>query len=607
LIVAVRRSTIRTLLSADREKQQPAAHSDDESFEEDEPMVISRAPVLAIAAALALGACASRDGASVSSTIPARTAESRAALVARAGAPLFDGLGDYHREIATRDPGAQRYFDQGMVLAFGFNHAEAIRSFRAAQRLDEQCAMCFWGEALATGPNINVTANGKAVMSEAEQVSAYAALQRALALRDAAPEIERDLIDALAARYSETPVEDRDPYDRAYADALGALTAKYPGDDDVAAMFAEAWMNTMPWDYWSDGDTPRPGTVPVIAALETILARNPRHALALHLYIHAVEASSNPGRAETAADTLLGLVPGSGHLVHMPAHIYWRVGRYHDAAEANVLAAAVDEDYIAQCNAQGFYPALYYPHNIHFLWAASSMEGRSSVAIEAARKVQANVRLEQIDEFPSVEFFHTIPLLALTQFGRWSEILAEPAPREDLHYSNAIWRYARAVALANQGDLDAARAEHAALREYRDSDQIDFLVTLAYPAEALLEVADALVSGEIALAGGALDAAIAAFTGAVVVQDSLPYTEPPFWYYPTRQSLGFALLEARRFADAEQVYRRDLADYPHNGWSMYGLAQSLEGQGKAAEAAAAAEQFEHAWSMADVDLTASRL
>ena len=240
------------------------------------------------------------------------------------------------------------------------------------------------------------------------------------------------MIDALALRYSAQPMEDRDPLDRAYASALGDLTRKYPADDDIAAMFAEAWMNTMPWNYWSDDGTPRPEIVPVIAALETIIARNSRHPLALHLYIHAVEASSSPARAEDEADTLANLVPGSGHLVHMPAHLYWRVGRYHDAAEANVRAAAVDEAYIAQCNAQGFYPAVYYPHNIHFLWAAASMEGRSAVAIEAARKVAANVRLEQIEQFPAVEFLHTIPLLALVQFGRWDELLAEPVPRADL-------------------------------------------------------------------------------------------------------------------------------------------------------------------------------
>jgi tetratricopeptide (TPR) repeat protein len=528
-------------------------------------------------------------------------------LVARAGAPLFDGMGDYHRTITTADPGAQRYFDQGMVLAFGFNHAEAIRSFRAAQRLDDRCAMCYWGEALATGPNINVTSKGKAIMPPADQAAAFAAIQKARERTPYANEVERDLIDALAVRYSAEPIEDRDPLDRAYAAALGELTAKHPADDDIAALFSEAWMNTMPWNYWSDDGTPRPETVPVIEALESIIARNPRHPLALHLYIHAVEASSNPSRAEDEADMLATLVPGSGHLVHMPAHLYWRVGRYHDASEANVRAAAVDEAYIAQCNAQGFYPALYYPHNIHFLWAASSMEGRSAVAIDAARKVAANVRLEQIEQFPTVEFFHTIPLLALVQFGRWDELLTEAAPRSDLAFSNAIWHYARGVALANTGDLDGARAEQAALGPLTANDKVLFLDGNDYPASALLDIADALLLGEIALAGGDLDAAVAHFERAVAGQDDLPYTEPPFWYYPTRQSLGVALLKAGRAADAEQVYRRDLENYPHNGWSTYGLIQSLEAQGKTDEAREHRGHFEAMWEQADVALSASRI
>jgi tetratricopeptide (TPR) repeat protein len=551
-----------------------------------------RAPLTSLLPLIALAACS-------------QPPEDTAALVARAGAPLFDGMGDYHRAITTADPGAQRYFDQGMVLAFGFNHAESIRSFRAAQRLDPQCAMCFWGEALATGPNINVTAKGKAIMSRDDQVAAYAALEKAQSLAGTGTEVERDLIAALAERYSATPVEDRDPLDRAYAAALGALVGRYP-DDDIAAMFAEAWMNTMPWNYWSDGETPRPETVPVIGALETSLARNPRHPLALHLYIHAIEASSNPGRAEVAADALSTLVPGSGHLVHMPAHIYWRIGRYHDAAEANVRAAAVDEAYIAQCNAQGFYPAMYYPHNIHFLWAAASMEGRGAVAIDAARRLAANVRLEQIDQFPTVEFFHTIPLLSLVQFGRWDEVLAEPPPRADLAYSTAIRHYARGVAFANTGDLDAARAEREALVPLKTNDRVMFLSGNDYPASALLAIADELLLGEIALAAGDAETAITHFTAAVAGQDALPYMEPPFWYYPTRQSLGIALLRAGRAAAAEQVYRRDLEIYPHNGWSTYGLIQSLEAQGKANEASVHREHFAAMWSLADVVLSASR-
>lgn len=528
-------------------------------------------------------------------------------LIARAGAPLFEGMGDHQRAITTSSPEAQRYFDQGMVLAFGFNHAEAIRSFRAAQRLDDQCAMCYWGEALVTGPNINVTSNGKAIMSPDDRVAAFTATQRAVALKASATAIEQALIDAQAERYNGDPDTDRDPLDRAYAAAMREVVAEYPDDDDAAALFAEAWMNTMPWDYWSDDGQPKSETAEVLAALEATLERNPRHPLALHLYIHAVEASSSPERAEAAADTLAGLVPGAGHLVHMPAHIYWRVGRYNDASEANVRAAAVDEAYIAQCNAQGFYPALYYPHNIHFLWAASSMEGRSTVALEAARKLAENVRIEQIEEFPTVEFFRTIPLLALTQFGRWDEILSEPRPDDSLDYSNAIWHYARGSALNNLGNTAAAMEEREALAELKDSVQVRFLDGADYPATVLLNIADELLLGEIALAQSDLDAAIMHFGDAVELQDALPYTEPPFWYYPTRQSLGLSLLRVEQFAEAEQVYRRDLEDYPRNGWSMFGLIQSLEAQGKTEEADTVREMFEQVWALADVELTASRL
>ncbi len=537
----------------------------------------------------------------------AQPVEADAELIARAGAPLFEGMGEYHRPITTSDPGAQRYFDQGMVLAFGFNHAEAVRSFRAAQRLDPSCAMCFWGEALATGPNINVTSNGRAIMSPEARVAAHAAAQQALALVESSTDVERALIEAQAVRYDGSETSDREPLDRAYAEAMRTVVDRFPDDDDAAAIFAEAWMNTMPWDYWSDDGQPKPETVEVIAALERIIGRSPRHALALHLYIHAVEASSDPGRAEDEADMLLTLVPGSGHLVHMPAHTYWRVGRYHDAAEANIRAAAIDEAYIAQCNAQGFYPALYYPHNIHFLWAAASMEGRSAVAIDAARKVADNVRIEQIEEFPTVEFFKTIPLLALTQFGRWDEILAEPMPDPSLDYATAIAHYARGTALARKGDVTGARVERASLVPLRDTTKIMFLDTNDYPAVTLLQIADALLQGEIAQASGETTEAIGHFEDAVELQDSLPYPEPPFWYYPTRQSLGAALLAGGRAADAEAVYRQDLENYPHNGWSMFGLVQSLEAQGRAGEAAEVRTMFDHAWGMADVALKGSRM
>lgn len=528
-------------------------------------------------------------------------------LVRRAGAPLFDGMGDYSRSITTSSEGAQRYFNQGMVLAFGFNHAESIRSFRAAQKLDPQCAMCYWGEALATGPNINVTSKGKAVMSDDDRRAAYKAISKAQSLKGNATPLERALIEAQAQRYNGDPATSREPLDLAYASAMGEVVQAFPDDDDAAAIYAEAWMNTMPWDYWSADGKPKPETEKVIASLERIIARSPQHPLALHLYIHAVEASKNPGRAEDEADALANLVPASGHLVHMPAHIYWRVGRYDDAATANIRAAAVDEEYIAACNAQGFYPALYYPHNIHFLWAATSMAGQSKMAIDAARKVAANVRLEQIEQYPTVEFFKTIPVLTLTQFGKWKEIMAEPAPPENLDYSNAIWHYARGIALANTGDSAGANQERAKLAAVKDTVQIRFLDNADYPASVLLNIADDLLQGEIAWKSGNLDLAVEHFERAVAKQDALPYTEPPFWYYPTRQSLGQVLMEAGDFAKAEAVYRRDLEDYPRNGWSMSGLAEALTAQSKTDEAAKARSALDVIWSKADVSLKGSRL
>ncbi|GMG86535.1 hypothetical protein MNKW57_08560 [Biformimicrobium ophioploci] len=528
-------------------------------------------------------------------------------LLARAKAPLLDGLGNFTHPITTSDPAAQRYFDQGMIMAAGFNHAESVRAFQAAQRLDPNCAMCFWGEAMATGPNINVTSKGKAVMQPDDRVRAHKAITRAQELASSATAKERDYIAAQTVRYNGDIETDRDPLDRAYAAAMRELAAKYPDDDNAQAMFAEALMNTMPWDYWLDGENPKPETAEVILTLENVIARNPRHPLSLHLYIHAVEASSRPERAEAAADTLADLVPGSGHLVHMPAHIYWRVGRYHDASEANVRAARVDEDYIAQCNAQGFYPALYYPHNIHFLWASASMEGRSEVAIEAGEKVAANVRMEQIEQYPAVEFFQTIPLLSLVRFARWDDILSRPQPPEALEYSNAIWRYARAVALSRQGKLDAARAEIEAMQPLMENDAIYFLDGNDYPASQILSIAQLLAQGELAQAEENWDEAIAALEKAVALQDALPYMEPPFWYYPSRQSLGHALLQKGAFEKAEAVYRKDLEQYPRNGWSLKGLALALRGQDKNAEAADVENRFDKLWSRADVKLSSSVL
>ena len=535
-----------------------------------------------------------------------QSVEVKQTLAQRAGAPLFSGMGSFHMPITTRDTDAQRYFDQGMVLAFGFNHAESIRSFRAAQTLDSDCAMCFWGEALATGPNINVTNNGKAVMTPEERASARAAIDHALTLVDGVTPKERSWILALDKRYDGQRETPRDPLDRAWADALAAMVDAYPDDMTVASVYAEALMNTMPWDYWGPSGEAKPDTQAVIKSLERVMAAEPEHPLALHLYIHALEASSNAQKAEGAADALANLVPGSGHLVHMPSHIYFRVGRYQDAALANIRAADIDEAYIAECNAQGFYPALYYPHNIHFLWASATMQGQSELSLKSARRVVENVRIEQVEQFPTIQFFRTVPMLSLVRFARWEEILSEPEPHAPFAFARAIWHYGRGVAYASMENKESALNELAAI-ERLEPEVDEIFMGNVYPAKSLIGIAKSLLRGEISFRSGAMAAAVTSFEEAVAMQDALPYTEPPFWYYPTRQSLGAALLADGRAAEAQLVFEADLEQYPMNGWSLYGLTEALNAQGRTALAEAARQRFETVWQFSDVTLSSSVL
>ena len=535
-----------------------------------------------------------------------QSVEVKQTLAQRAGAPLFSGMGSFHMPITTRDTDAQRYFDQGMVLAFGFNHAESIRSFRAAQTLDSDCAMCFWGEALATGPNINVTNNGKAVMTPEERASARAAIDHALTLVDGVTPKERSWILALGKRYDGQRETPRDPLDRAWADALADMVDAYPDDMTVASVYAEALMNTMPWDYWGPSGEAKPDTQAVIKSLERVMAAEPEHPLALHLYIHALEASSNAQKAEGAADALANLVPGSGHLVHMPSHIYFRVGRYQDAALANIRAADIDEAYIAECNAQGFYPALYYPHNIHFLWASATMQGQSELSLKSARRVVENVRIEQVEQFPTIQFFRTVPMLSLVRFARWEEILSEPEPHAPFAFARAIWHYGRGVAYASMENKESALNELAAI-ERLEPEVDEIFMGNVYPAKSLIGIAKSLLRGEISFRSSAMAAAVTSFEKAVAMQDALPYTEPPFWYYPTRQSLGAALLADGRAAEAQLVFEADLEQYPMNGWSLYGLTEALNAQGLTASAEAARQRFETVWQFSDVTLSSSVL
>jgi len=526
-------------------------------------------------------------------------------LIDRAGAPLLSGLGDHSHLITTSQEGVQEYFNQGLVLAFAFNHAESIRSFKAAQTLDPNCAMCYWGEALARGPNINVTSNGKAVMSDEERIKAFKAALKAKDLMVNSTPKEQAYITALSSRYDGDITSDRNVLDLTYAEAMEKVVRTYPEDMDAASLYSEALMNTMPWNYWSDDGSPKPDTIKVISKLEEVLEKEPNHPLAIHLYIHAVEASSSPERAELAAERLGGLVPGAGHLVHMPAHIFWRVGRYHDASEANINAAKVDEEYIAQCNAQGFYPAAYYPHNIHFLWAASTMEGRSELSIESALKVAKYVNLDQIKLFPTIEYFHTIPLLSYVRFGKWEEILNSSKPAPEFKYSQGIYHYAKGMAYAAGGELQKAREEQSQILPLKESKEVKIIIKGGQPSGLLLEIASELLIGQIAFSNNNYSIASRHFEAAVNLQDSLPYTEPPFWYYPARQSLGNSLMKEGKISAAENVYRRDLQDYPRNGWSLFGLSLALEAQGKTEEAEEVNKKFRLIWQLSDIKLEAS--
>jgi tetratricopeptide (TPR) repeat protein len=517
-----------------------------------------------------------------------------------AGAPLFNDLGTHRRPVTTRSALAQRYFDQGLVLTYGFNHAEAVRSFREAQRLDPDCAMCFWGEAYALGPNINKP------MDEADAPAAWAAVQGALRAAPRATPQERALVEALAKRYAPEPPKDRAPLDRAYADAVRGVARAYPDDLDVQTLFAEAVMDTMPWAYYEQTGEPKAETQEITGVLESVLARAPDHPGALHLYIHVVEPSATPGRGEAAADRLRDLVPGAGHLVHMPSHIYLRVGRYHDASVANEKAAAADEAYISQCRVQGFYPATYYPHNIHFLWASAAFEGRSAVSIEAGRRVVAQVTDAMVAELPLVEEFLPVHLYGLARFGRWPEILAAPRPPVDRRYLTGAWHYVRGVALAATGDVGGAGAELARVRAIRDELAPKAIVfwSGARP-DQLLDIGAHDLAGRLEGARGRWARALGPLREAVRLQDALPYTEPPPWYVPEREALGHALLRAGRPAEAEAVYRAQLERTPRNGWSLLGLAESLRAQGRTEEAAAAERERATAWQLADVTLPAS--
>ena len=514
-------------------------------------------------------------------------------------APRLQNLGKHTFPVSCQSELGQQFINQGVNLAYGFNHAEAGRSFREAARLDPDCAMAYWGQALVLGPNINIP------MDPDVEPQALALVQRAAALKDSANDRERALIEALAQRYSGDPA-DRRERDRAYAMAMAEVVKQFPDDLDIATMSAESMMDLRPWNYWMRDGTPYEGTEDIVALLESVMSRNPQHPGALHLYIHLIEPTRDPQRAEKAADTLQGLMPGAGHIVHMPAHIYQRVGRYEDSANTNLRAIAADEDYISQCRAQGIYPMAYYPHNIHFLWFATTAQGHSAMAIESANKVAEKISDEALKEMPMLAGFRVVPYWALARFGKWDEILALPQPPED-PYLTGSWHYVRGLARIGKGELGEAEKELQQLKKITSSPGLDYTLFSPNSADSILSIAPEVLAGELAAARDDYDTAVAHLQRAVLLEDGLVYTEPSEWHYPPRLALGAVLLEAGRASEAETVYWQNLERYPDNGWALFGLSRALREQHKFGEAQLAEARFKLAWRDADVELTASRI
>ncbi|QIG79296.1 tetratricopeptide repeat protein [Stakelama tenebrarum] len=517
--------------------------------------------------------------------------------------PLLSGLPPVALTISSGDPVAQRYFAQGMMLVYGFNHVAAIRSFQEAQARDSDCAMCFWGEALAYGPNIN------APMDPATRDAMFAALARAEELAPGATVQEQALIAALAKRYSQAPDADRGALDAAYAEAMLAVAARWPEQEDIAVLAAEAVMGTSPWNYWeADGRTLFPAMLPAKQLLETVVARTPDHPQASHLLIHLMEASRDAKLAEPAADRLAsGIAPGAGHLVHMPAHIYFRLGRFADSIRVNVDAVRADEAFLDQVGDDGLYRYGYYPHNVHFLVTSAQMAGDLDTALRESARLMDILKPDPAIEIGWMQMIHAAPYLAHAQFSDADTILALPAPDARMPMVGGLRHYARAVAYAERQDGEGFAASLAALRAAGDAPNIAALEAQYFPAGDVLRLAETVAQGRWAMAAGDWDGAIAQFTAAAEIEDGLPYLEPPIWSYPVRQALGAALYQAGRYGEAKTAFLTALSAYPANGWVLWGLGKTEQALGNRLEAEATEAAFGRAWLGDPAWLTMARL
>jgi tetratricopeptide (TPR) repeat protein len=514
--------------------------------------------------------------------------------------PLFDNLGSLHHPITTTSEQAQQYFDQGLRFVYAFNHEEAIRSFEAAAQQDPQAAMPYWGIALALGPNIN------SAMEKQDEHRAIEMVQKARRLADRATPVEQAYIDALVARYVGRKGIKRKGLDEAYAKAMRSVAKRFSEDADAATLFAEALMDLRPWDLWKPDGRPQPGTEEIVATLEAALAMSPDHPGACHYYLHAVEASSQLERALPCADRLPGLMPGAGHLVHMPAHIYMRLGKYHEAVERNQQAVDIDQQYLAGRNQTGEYADGYYTHNLHFLWASLAMEGRNVEAMNAARDLTETITTEEARKDRWKELYLATPIFSMIRFGRWEELLREPPPPKELRFMDGMWRLGRGLALVATGRLPGAEGEHVILAGLTKQIRRD-RTTEEKTERALLKIAERVLTGELAAHRQRYDDAIRLFEEAIKMEEALPFSEPPLWPLSVRHHLGAVLLLAGRPSAAEAVYHADLLHHPDNGWALTGLIQSLRAQQKDDQAAEAEDRFKKAWAHADFIPAASRM
>jgi Flp pilus assembly protein TadD len=519
-------------------------------------------------------------------------------------APLFDNLGNYTVKISTNSDLAQRLFSQGLNLAYGFNHNEAARAFREAARIDTTCAMCNWGIAYVLGPNYN------AGMEEDVKKEAYDASRKALSLSENVNPWEKVLIGAIVARYNYDKTDDRALLDQDYAEAMKNAYTRFPKQDDIATIYAESLLNLHPWDLYTHAGETKPWTPDIVSLLEEILDRSPEHPGANHFYIHAVEASANPGQGLAAAGRLTDLVPGSGHLVHMPSHIYIRTGHYHEGSLVNERASLADSLYIVNCNAQGIYPLAYYPHNLHFLTACAALEGKGETAINTAYRVAANTNVSLMREpgLQTLQHYSILPFYVLTKFSQWDKILTLPKPDDDLIYPIAIWHCVRGMAFAAKADLANAHSELLAVQEIgRNSKLAEITIWNINSVNHLVNIASRILEAELSAKAGDFDRAVTLLTEAVEIEDGLTYNEPPDWFFSVRHSLGAVMLQAGRYAEAEKTYLEDLDFYPENGFALNGLYLSLMNQGKMEEANFVKARFDKAWEFADIQLVDSRV